>query len=330
MKTFGAITDVPGITVGHASDLKALTGCTVVLCEKGAVGAVDIRGAATGTRELDALSPYHLVETVHAVLLTGGSAFGLDAAGGVMTCLEERGKGFDVGKTTVPIVPAAVIYDLGIGDFRVRPHLAMGYQACLNASTKVLEGSVGVGTGATVGKLFGMDRAMKAGLGTSSLRGPHGLVVGALVVVNAFGDVVDPHSHQILAGARTSKRGFHFADSTKWIKRGVIRTRFGVPDVTRSSRFNTTLGVIATNATLSKKDAHHVARIAHAGLSKVITPFHTMFDGDLLFALSLGRRKADVNTVGVLGGAALMESALRAITKADGFGILPAYRNVKT
>ncbi len=220
MKTFGAITDVPGITVGHASDFKALTGCTVVLCEKGAVGAVDIRGAATGTREIDALSPHHLVETIHAVLLTGGSAFGLDAAGGVMTFLEERGKGFDVGKTTVPIVPAAVIYDLGIGDFRVRPGHAMGYQACLNASTRVLEGSVGVGTGATVGKLFGMERAMKGGVGSSSLRGPHGLVVGALVVVNAFGDVVHPDSHQILAGARTSKRGFQFADSTRWIKRG--------------------------------------------------------------------------------------------------------------
>ncbi len=328
MKTFGAITDVPGITVGHASDPKALTGCTVVLCEKGAVGAVDIRGAATGTREIDALSPYHLVETIHAVLLTGGSAFGLDAAGGVMTYLEERGKGFNVGKTTVPIVPAAVIYDLGIGDFRVRPGHAMGYQACLNASTRVSEGSVGVGTGATVGKLFGMERAMKGGVGTSSLRSPHGLVVGALVVVNAFGDVVDPVSHQILAGARTSKKRGHFADSTRWIKKGVMRTRFGVPDITRSSRFNTTLGVIATNATLSKKDAHHVARIAHSGLSKIISPFHTTFDGDLLFVLSLGRKRADINTVGLLGETALMESALRAITKADGFGILPAYKDV--
>ena len=329
MKKLGAITDVPGITVGHAGDFKALTGCTVILCEKGAVGAVDIRGAATGTREIDALSPHHLVDRIHAVLLTGGSAFGLDAAGGVMTYLEERGKGFDAGKTTVPIVPAAVIYDLGIGDFRVRPDIAMGYQACLNASKSVLEGSVGVGTGATVGKLFGMDRAMKGGVGTSSLRGPRGLVVGALVVVNAFGDVIHPDSHRILAGARTSKRGFQFADSTGWIKRGVMRTRFGVSDVTRSSRFNTTLGVIATNATLSKKDAHHVARIAHAGLSKVISPFHTTFDGDLLFVLSLGRKKADVNTVGLLGETALMESALRAITQADGFGILPAYKDVK-
>src|SRR4030042_1308133 len=150
MKRRDAITDVPGITVGHASDFKALTGCTVILCEKGAIGAIDIRGAATGTREIDALSPFHLVDTIHAVLLTGGSAFGLDAAGGVMVYLEERGKGFDVGKTRVPIVPAAVIYDFGFGDFRVRPNPSMGYQACLNASTEVLEGSVGVGTAATV------------------------------------------------------------------------------------------------------------------------------------------------------------------------------------
>ena len=328
MKTFGAITDVPGITVGHAGDFKALTGCTVILCERGAVGAVDIRGAATGTREIDALSPHHLVDRIHAVLLTGGSAFGLDAAGGVMTYLEERGQGFEVGKTRVPIVPAAVIYDLGIGDFRVRPGHAMGYQACLNASTRVLEGSVGVGTGATVGKLFGMDRAMKGGVGTSSLRGPHGLVVGALVVVNAFGDVIHPDSHQILAGARASKRGFQPADSSRWIKRGVMRIRFGVSDPSASSRFNTTLGIIATNANLSKKEAHHVARIAHSGLAKVISPFHTTFDGDLLFVLSLGRKKADVNTVGLLGEATLMESALRAITRADGFGILPAYKDV--
>jgi L-aminopeptidase/D-esterase-like protein len=329
MKKLGAITDVPGITVGHVNDFKALTGCTVILCQKGAVGAVDIRGAATGTREIDALSPHHLVETIHAVLLTGGSAFGLDAAGGVMTYLEERGKGFDVGKTRVPIVPAAVIYDLGLGDFRVRPDHAMGYQACLNASKRVSEGSVGVGTGATVGKLFGMDRAMKGGVGTSSLRGPRGLVVGALVVVNAFGDVIHPHSHQILAGARASKRGLQLADSSRWVKRGVMRKRYGVSNPRGPSRFNTTLGVIATNANLSKKDAYHVARIAHSGLSKVISPFHTTFDGDLLFVLSLGRKKADINTVGLLGEAALMESALRAIIHADGFGILPAYRDAK-
>ena len=328
MKRRDAITDVPGITVGHASDFKALTGCTVILCEKGAVGAIDIRGAATGTREIDALSPFHLVDKIHAVLLTGGSAFGLDAAGGVMVYLEERGKGFDAGKTRVPIVPTAVIYDFGIGDFRVRPNPSMGYQACLNASTEVLEGSVGVGTGATVGKLLGIDRAMKGGVGTSSTQGPNGLVVGALIVVNAFGDVIHPHSHQILAGARTSKRGFQLADSSRRIKRGMMQTRFGAHDPADSSEFNTTLGVVATNANLSKQEAHQVARIAHTGLAKIISPFHTTFDGDLVFVLSLGRKKADVNTVGLLGGVALMESATRAIIKADGFGVLPAYKDV--
>jgi len=205
MKRSNAITDIPGIKVGHASDLKSLTGCTVILCEEGAVGVVDIRGTATGTRQIDALSLTHLVDKIHAILFAGGSAFGLDAAGGVMAYLEERGKGFDVVKTKVPIVPAAIIFDFGIGDFRIRPDHKMGHEACLNASKKVGEGSIGVGTGATVGKLFGIDRAMKGGLGTSSAQGPKGLIVGALVVVNAFGDVIDPMTHQILAGARKSK-----------------------------------------------------------------------------------------------------------------------------
>ena len=205
MRRAKSIADVPGIRVGHASDFKALTGCTVILCEEGAVGAVDVRGTASGTRQLDALSPLHLVDRIHAILLSGGSAFGLDAAGGVMAYIEEIGKGFEVANTRVPNVPTAVIFDFGIGDFRVRPEGAMGYQACLNASRNVEEGSVGVGTGATVGKLFGIERAMKGGVGTSSIKGPGGLIVGALVVVNAFGDVIDPDTHEILAGARVAK-----------------------------------------------------------------------------------------------------------------------------
>jgi len=329
MTRLGAITDVPGIKVGHASDVKALTGATVVLCEEGAIGAVDIRGPAAGTRQIDALSPLHLVDKIHAVLLTGGSAFGLDAAAGVMAYLEERGKGFNVGKTKVPIIPAAVIYDFGIGDYRVRPDRAMGYQACLNASKKVPEGSVGVGTGATVGKLFGIGRAMKGGVGTSSIQGPKGLIIGALVVVNSFGDVLKPYSHQILAGARISERSFQPAHSSEWIKRGVMRRRFGVTGPSDSSEFNTTLAVVATNAGLSKKEAQQVAQMAQSGLVKVISPFHTTFDGDLVFILSLGRKKADVNTVGLLGEEALMESATRGIIRADGFGVIPAYQDVK-
>lgn len=327
MRRWNAITDVPGIKVGHTSDFKALTGCTVILCEEGAIGGVDIRGTAAGTRQIDALMFLHLVDKIHAILLAGGSAFGLDAAGGVMAYLEERGKGFDVGKTKIPIVPTAVIFDFGIGDFRVRPDQQMGYQSCLNASKKVEEGSVGVGVGATVGKLFGIDRAMKGGVGTSSIQGPNRLIVGALVVVNAFGDVFDPDSRKILAGARKSKKSFAFANSSKWIRQGVMRKGFGISMLSESAAFNTTLGIIATNASLSKKEVHQVAQIAHSGLAKVISPLHTTFDGDLVFAISQGKKKGDVNTIGLLGEAALIEAVKRAVTKADGFGVIPAYKD---
>ncbi len=323
-----AITDVPGIRVGHASDFKALTGCTVILCDDGAVGGVDIRGTAAGTRQIDALTPLHLVDKVHAILLAGGSAFGLDAAGGVMAYLEEKGKGFDVIKTKIPIVPAAIIFDLGLGDHRVRPDHKMGYEACLNSSRKVREGSVGVGTGATVGKLFGVERAMKGGLGTSSVRGPAGLIVGALVVVNAFGDVLDLAANRILAGARKSKTSRQMANSSKWMKRGITRKQFGPPEASDSASFNTTLGVIATNASLTKKEAQQVAQIAHSGLAKIISPLHSTFDGDLIFTLSLGKTKADVNTVGLLGEETLIESVRRAVIQADGLGVIPAYRDL--
>ncbi len=328
MKKLRAITDVPGIRVGHASDFKALTGCTVILFEEGAVGGIDIRGSATGTRQIDAFSHLHLVEKIHAILLSGGSAFGLDAVGGVMNYLEEKKKGFDVAKTKVPIVPAAVIFDFGIGDFRIRPDQKMAYQACLNASKKVEEGSVGVGTGATVGKLFGIDRAMKGGVGTSSILGPRGIIVGALVVVNAFGDVIDFNSNLILAGARKSKRSLRLADSSKCMKKGVTRKNFGGTMPSDADIFNTTLGVIATNANLSKKEANQVAQMAHSGLVKMISPFHTTFDGDLLFTISYGKKKADVNTIGLLGEIALSEAVKRAVIKADGFGIIPAYRDI--
>jgi L-aminopeptidase/D-esterase-like protein len=330
MKRVSTITDVPGIKVGHASDFKALTGCTVILCEEGAVGAVDIRGTAAGTRQLDALTHLHLVDKIHAILLAGGSAFGLDATGGVMTYLEEKGKGFDVVKTKIPIVPSAIIFDFGIGDFRVRPDPQMGYQACLHASQKVEEGSVGAGTGATVGKLFGIERAMKGGVGTSSIRGPRGLIAGALVVVNAFGDVLDPGSNHILAGARKSKKSSQLANSSKWMKKGVTRKQFGAGAPSDANIFNTTLGVIATNAELTKKEVHQVAQIAHIGLAKIISPLHTTFDGDLIFALSYGKKKGDVNTIGLLGEAALIESVKRAVTKAEGFGIIPSYQDIVT
>ena len=328
MKKLNAITDVPGIKVGHASDFKSLTGCTVILCEEGAIGGVDIRGTATGTRQIDALTLIHLVDKIHAILFAGGSAFGLDAAGGVMAYLEEREKGFDVVKTKIPIVPTAVIFDFGMGDYRVRPDREMGYQACLNASKKVEEGSVGVGTGATVGKLFGIERAMKGGVGTSSFLGPKGLIIGALVVVNAFGDVLDPDSNQILAGARKSMKSPRLANSSKWMKKGVTRKPFGVKAPSDADAFNTTLGVIATNADLTKKELHQVAQIAHSGLAKVISPLHTTFDGDLIFAISLGKKKADVNSIGLLGEAVLIDSVKRAVTRANGFGVIPAYQSI--
>ncbi len=327
MKRLNAITDVPGIEVGHSSDFKAMTGCTVILCEEGSACGVDIRGAATGTRQIDALIYGHLIEKIHAILLTGGSAFGLDAVGGVMCYLEEKGKGFDVVKTKVPIVPAAVIFDLGIGDFRKRPDFKMGYEACLNAGKRVEEGSVGVGTGATVGKLFGIEQATKGGVGTASILGPDGVIVGSLVVVNAFGDVIDPLSKKILAGARRSKKSLRFADTSKLMKRGVTRKEFamGLPS---SNLFNTTLGVIATNANLSTKELNQAAKIAHSGLAKMISPVHTTFDGDILFLISYGNKKTNVNTLGLLGEIVLMEAVKRAIVKADGFGIIPAYKDI--
>jgi L-aminopeptidase/D-esterase-like protein len=320
----GSITDVPGIRVGHASNRDAMTGCTVVLCEEGAVGGVEIRGSASGTRQLDALYPVHVVQRVHAILLTGGSSFGLDAAGGVMRYLEEKGKGFDVGVTKVPIVPAAVIFDLSIGDSRVRPDAAMAYQACRHASSEAVEeGSVGVGTGATVGKLFGQSRACKGGVGTASLKGKAEVVVGALVAVNALGDVMDERTGEILAGLR-DEEGKRLVSTTGLLRQGVWQERFGQP-----YRGNTTIGVVATNVALTREDAIKVAQMTHNGLARVISPINTTFDGDIVFSLSLGRHAGDVNHVGSLAEAAVIEAVKRAIMKADGFGVIPAYRDLQ-
>ena len=317
---YDAITDMRGIRVGHFSDFEALTGCTVLLCEAGAIAVADMWGSATGTRQMDALSPGHLVDRIHGVCLSGGSAFGLDAAGGVMKFLEERGSGFDVGITKVPIVPAAVIFDLGIGDHRVRPDAEMGYKACMNArGDGVEEGSVGAGTGATVGKLFGVKRGMKGGIGTASMKSKSGATVGVLVVVNAFGDIVDPSSGRILAGARVSEKSTQFADSSKRMMEGTIRKRFGFS--------NTTLAIIATDVHLHREDLRRVVRLAHNGLARTISPLHTTFDGDMVFALSLGRAEADVNTVGILAEGALIRAIMRSVQRADGLGVIPACKD---
>jgi len=301
------ITAVPGIRVGHAQNGEAFTGCTVILCEAGAVGGVDQRGGAPGTRETDLLRPMHRVEKVHGVLLTGGSAFGLDATGGVMRYLEERGVGFDVGVARVPIVPAAVIFDLAIGRADVRPDAAMTYQACLNATTDpVIEGSVGAGTGATVGKILGMPNAAKSGVGSACVEVVEGLFVGAIAVVNALGDVIDPQTGVIIAGAQ-SEEGF--ADTLQ-----VMRNYQALASASTS---NTVIGVVATNAKLSKEEANKVAQMAQDGLARAVRPAHTMYDGDTIFALSTGELNADVNLIGAFAAEVFAESIVRGVKAAE-------------
>jgi len=319
MRLRNAITDVPGLRVGHAQDEEALTGCTVVLCEGGAVGGVDQRGGAPGTRETDAMHPLHLVQQVHAVVLAGGSAFGLDAATGVVRYLEERGVGFDVRVAKVPIVPAAILFDLGIGRADVRPDAAMGYQACQNASADPpAEGNAGAGMGATVGKILGPGQAMKSGIGTASMEIGGGVVVAAIVAVNAFGDVIDPATGQILAGARTLQQGPVrigtgpvFADTLQVMKTLVGRTSLGF-----STREHTVIGVVASNARLDKEQTNKVAQMAQDGLARTIRPAHTMLDGDTIFALSTGAHKADVNIVGAFAAEVLAQAVLRGVRAA--------------
>lgn len=314
------ITDVAGITVGHASDAHAATGCTVIVCRQGAVGGVDVRGSAPGTRETDALRPMTLVDRVHAVLLTGGSAFGLAAADGVVRYLEEQGIGFDVAVAKVPIVPAAVIFDLMIGSATVRPTAEMGYTAARGASPgPVEEGSVGAGSGATVGKVLGPQTAMKGGVGTWAVSLPGGVIVGALVVVNAFGDVIDDRTGEVLAGARDPHTG-RFLNTAQAVVRG-----------TRAPGFsgNSTVGAIATNAALTKEQANKLAQLGHDGLARVISPVHTMFDGDTVFALSTGAAKADFVAVGVAAVQAIAESIKRAVRLAKGWGKIAGLADVR-
>jgi len=315
------ITGVPGIEVGHATDSAGLTGCTVVLCRQGAVAGVDVRGSAPATRETDLLRSENLVEQAHAVLLTGGSAFGLNAAAGVMRYLEERDIGFDAGVARVPIVPAAAIFDLGIGDSKARPDAEMGYAACRAAGAGVVaEGNVGAGAGATVGKLYGMSRAMKGGVGTA-LRQAGELLVGAIVVVNPFGDVVDPATGQIIAGTRRL-RGAGFADTTRAMAGVIGRAVLGFAG-------NTIVGVVATNARLSKAQANKVAQMAHDGLARVIRPAHTMFDGDALFTLATGESAGDVTLVGALAAEAVAEAIVRGVRAAQSAGGAPAVSDLK-
>jgi L-aminopeptidase/D-esterase-like protein len=316
----GGLTDVAGLRVGHFTDSRRPTGCTVVLAEGGAVCGVDVRGGAPGTRETDLLDPVATVQQVYAVVLSGGSAFGLDTATGVMRYLEERGVGYPVGAGKVPIVPAAILYDLGIGDWTIRPDAKAGYEAARSASAgPVAQGSVGAGAGATVGKLFGTARAMKGGVGTASVRLPDGAVVAALVAVNAVGDVVDPATGRVVAGMRQP--------DGKGLGGTVEALLAGAPPGRPLAGENTTIGAVATNVTLTKAEAKKVAQMAHDGLARSIRPVHTPWDGDTLFALSTGGLAVDqaVVVVGVAAAEAVARAVLRAVTTATG---LPGYPSV--
>jgi len=317
MQTFN---EIPGLQVGHAQNLEAATGCTVVLTPEGAVCGVDQRGGAPGTRETDLLRPMHLVEKVNAVLLTGGSAFGLAAADGVMRWLEEHNFGFDAGVAKVPIVPAAALFDLPVGRADIRPDSAMGYAACQAADTQEIAwGSVGAGTGATVGKILGPNACMKGGIGQVALEVTDGVFVGALMAVNSFGDVVNPETGQILAGARELPEG-GFADTMTLLPQLV--EHFAAPA-------NTVIGVVATNAGLSKEEANKVAQMAHNGLARTISPAHTMFDGDTIFALSTGQtRTADVNLVGAFAAKAVALAVVDAVTQATSLAGIPAVGDI--
>jgi L-aminopeptidase/D-esterase-like protein len=312
----GAITDVPGIRVGHFTDTRRPTGCTVVLCEAGAVGGVDVRGGAPGTRETELLDPVNSVDTVHAIVLAGGSAFGLDAAAGVVHYLEQRKVGFAAGPAIVPIVPAAILFDLGLGDPKVRPDAAAGRAAAETATSSVGEGSVGAGAGATVGKAFGLSRAMKGGTGTASVRTPAGLVVGTLVVVNAFGDVRDPDACRLVAGARTPD-GRGLAGTMAAIRAGEL-----VPGQRPGE--STTLGVVATNARLTKPQATKVAQMAQDGLARAVEPVHTPWDGDTLFVLATGAAPSDATVVGALAAEAVARAVVRAVLTARGVLGIPS------
>ncbi|MEJ2481762.1 MAG: P1 family peptidase [Gemmatimonadota bacterium] len=321
-----SITDVPGIRVGHHTLALRPTGCTVVLAPAGAVAGVDVRGGAPGTRETALLDPVNTVSRVHAVVLSGGSAFGLDAATGVTRWLEEQGIGYAAGGYRVPIVVAAILFDLNVGDGTIRPGAECGYEAARSAlSSAPPEGSVGAGAGATVGKLRGMKRAMKGGIGSSSVRGPDGFVVGALIAVNALGDIIDPATGEVVAGVRTED-GEALADARRVLRDDLEHGGAGGPG-------NTVIGVVATNAPLTQSEATRVARMAHDGLARAVWPAHTPWDGDVLFVLSTGEPggsrdptagpRADLTAVGALAADMVAEAILRAVRAAEGLPGLP-------
>ena len=319
----GTLTDVAGLRVGHFTSERRPTGCTVVLFDKPAVAGVDVRGSAPGTRETDLLHPLNTVQAVNAVLLSGGSAFGLDAAAGVMRFLDEQQIGYRVGPLVVPIVPAAIIFDLSLGDSKIRPDAESGYRACQAASSQpVAQGNVGAGAGATVGKLFGMECAMKGGTGSASARLPGtDIVVAALAVVNAVGDVVDHRTGTILAGARTAD-GKGLRNSVASMLRGEgPRSQHGA---------NSTIAVIATNAQLTKVQANKLAQMAHDGFARAINPVHTTADGDTIFAAATGLAKSQIEltVLGSIGAECMALAIQNAAKNTSGIPGFPAYRDL--
>ena len=322
----GSLTDVEGLKVGHWTETRRPTGCTVILCEKGATAGVDVRGGAPGTRETDLLRPINSVQQIYGLSLSGGSAFGLETASGVMKYLDEKGIGYRVGPTmVVPIVPAAILFDLGVGDWKIRPTAESGYEACKAATgDKVQEGNVGAGAGATIGKMFGPKFSMKAGVGTASIKvGNTGIVVAALVAVNAVGDIYDQRTGQIVAGAR-SEDGKGFRDTMAAI-------RGGYSVVVPEQGTNTTIGVVATNAKLTKDEATKVAQMAHDGYGRGINPTHTPFDGDTIFCMATGTSSAHVMTgaIGALAADVMATAIMRSATQCEGIAGYPAWRDLK-
>lgn len=321
------LTAVAGIKVGQHTLSERPTGCTVILTEGGATAGVDVRGGAPGTRETDLLDPSNSVEKVHGIVLSGGSAFGLDTAAGVMLYLEEKGIGYDMRVAKVPIVPAAILFDLAFGGKpSVRPTAECGYLAAKAATDgPVAEGNVGAGAGATVGKMGGPGRMMKAGIGTASLTLPGGVTVGALVAVNAAGDVIDPANGQVVAGVRTED-GKSLADVRRLIRSGELVARLRTPRAAE----NTTIGVVATNAVLTKAQARKVAQMAHDGVARAISPAHTPGDGDTIFALATGTQKgeANVSLIGALAAEAMADAILRAARQAESSAGVPAARDL--
>lgn len=315
-----SITDVPGIKVGHAQDLEAGTGCTVIICEEGAVTGVDVRGGGPGTRELAGLDPVNLVSKAQAVYFGGGSAYGLEGASGVMQYLEERNLGLDVGVGVVPIVPGAVLFDFFVGNYKIRPDKAMGYEACLDASeNNNVQGNVGAGTGAAVGRINGPDYFMKGGIGTAS-RQVGDLIVGAVVAVNCFGDVICPYTGRIIAGVLDEEKK-NLADTMSIISSSE-------DSIGNALSSNTTIGCVAVNADFSKAEATKVAMMAHDGFARAINPIHTMTDGDTIFCMATGGVKSNPTMVGSLAAEVMAEAIINAVKSAETAYGIPGYNEI--